>query len=609
MSSALFTAVTTTLKGDNYDTWISEMEAFLQATGLWSAITTDQPSEPSPLVAANAASVEAWKNYEVAFKDWKETDTKAVGNIRLRLSPSIHTLTKDEGDTAKNLWEFLQKTYKVKGLGAVFNDFAAAMAVKIPYKGNPLTAMTEIGMFFTRMDDADIGIPGHLEALILLSKLPSRYAVVVQTMSQLGTEELKELTLTKVHIAVMNAFSGDTIGNSQPQNANKFSNVHRKGNDPKFSQQQHGNNSHQQQKGQNGNDDNKKKRKRGSGKNKKAKKNANAAQADADSMIFSPIGSTVDFGPVRTDLTPSVQDVRKHSIHPPYNPPPNATSLRLHKKTRMAINRARNIGVCATAEVIRTLEPTGHISELDSDDEQGSSDPPTKRTRVLPSEDDVEDGNKAPTPPPPSPPMDFEVPGTASFDPDELMNFDLDREILAITGFMDTMGSVSSSDLDHTKCTNAPSSVAVTKTCKSAFEPDLLSRLYNYRIDVKYISNEHFCVHDVSYSVCKKCKGKQRNQPKWWMNDSGCSEHTTFDLSDFIEYEDLEEKVLIATATTTAYITGVGTVLIHFKDVRGRMHSARIAPVFYMKELSHRLIAQGRFLQDGKTVRGNALGQ
>ncbi|KAJ3847604.1 hypothetical protein EV368DRAFT_50880, partial [Lentinula lateritia] len=105
-------------------------------------------------------------------------------------------------------------------------------------------------------------------------------------------------------------------------------------------------------------------------------------------------------------------------------------SLHLHKKTRMAIQHARDIGVRATAKVIRALEPSGHISELDSsDDEQGSSDPPTKRTHVLPSEDDVEDGNKAPMPPPPSPPMDFEVPGTASFDPDELMNFDLDREI------------------------------------------------------------------------------------------------------------------------------------------------------------------------------------
>ncbi|KAJ3884803.1 hypothetical protein GG344DRAFT_71057 [Lentinula edodes] len=132
--------------------------------------------------------------------------------------------------------------------------------------------------------------------------------------------------------------------------------------------------------------------------------------------------------------------------------------------------------------------------------------------------DDVENGSKAPTPPPPSPPMDFEVSGTASFNPDELMNFDFD----------------------------------LTKTCKLAFKPDLLSRLYNYRINVKYISNEHFCVHDISYSVCKKCKGNQRNQPKWRMNDSGCSEHTTFDLSDFIEYEDLEEKVLIATATATA---------------------------------------------------------
>ncbi|GAW05789.1 hypothetical protein LENED_007669 [Lentinula edodes] len=411
----------TSPKSDNYDTWTPEIEAFLQATGLGSAITSDPPVEPSPLDTEDLNSVKAWKEYDDALKSWKEIDTKAVGNIRLCLSPSIRILAKDQSNTAKELWEFLQKTYKVKGLGAVFNDFAAAMAVKVPYKGNPLTAMTDIGMFFSRMDDADIGIPAHLEALILLSKLPSRYSVIVQT--QLGTEELKKLMLTKVRIAVMNTFSGDT--------------VHRKGNDPKFSQQQHGNGSNQQQKGQNGNDDNKKKRKRGSGKNKKAKKNANAAQADADSMDFSPIGSTVDFGPVRTDLTPSVQDVRKHSIHPPYNPPPNATSLHLHKKTRMAIKRARDIGVRATAEVIRTLEPAGHISELDSDDEL---DPPTKRTRAMSPVDDVENGSKAPTPPPPSPPMDFEVPGTASFDPDELMNFDLDREILAITGFMDTMG-------------------------------------------------------------------------------------------------------------------------------------------------------------------------
>ncbi|KAJ3884394.1 hypothetical protein GG344DRAFT_33159, partial [Lentinula edodes] len=188
--------------------------------------------------------------------------------------------------------------------------------------------------------------------------------------------------------------------------------------------------SNQQQKGQKGNNDSKKKKcKRSSGKNKKAKKNANAAQADADSMIFSQIGSTADFGPVRPDLTPSVQDVRKHSIHPPYDP----TSLRLHKKTRMAINHARNIGIHVTAEVICTLEPTGHISELDSDDELH---PPTKCTHAM---SPVDDDSKAPTPPPPSPLMDLEVSGTASFDPDDLMNFDLDREILAITGFMDTM--------------------------------------------------------------------------------------------------------------------------------------------------------------------------
>ncbi|GAW05786.1 hypothetical protein LENED_007666 [Lentinula edodes] len=162
------------------------MEAFLQATGLESAITTDQPSEPSPLVAANAASVEAWKNYEVVFKAWKEIDTKAIGNIRLRISPSIRILAKEYSDTAKKLWNYLAKTYNVKSLGAVFNDFAAAMAIKIPYKQNPLSSMMEIGMDVTstRMD-----LAGHwscltTRALILLSKLPHVYSGRIQTMSQ-----------------------------------------------------------------------------------------------------------------------------------------------------------------------------------------------------------------------------------------------------------------------------------------------------------------------------------------------------------------------------------------------------------------------------------------
>ncbi|KAJ3857306.1 hypothetical protein EV368DRAFT_77922 [Lentinula lateritia] len=47
--TALFTSVTTTLKGDDYDTWTSEMKAFLQASGLGSVIITNRPEEPSLL--------------------------------------------------------------------------------------------------------------------------------------------------------------------------------------------------------------------------------------------------------------------------------------------------------------------------------------------------------------------------------------------------------------------------------------------------------------------------------------------------------------------------------------------------------------------------------
>lgn len=134
--------------------------------------------------------------------------------------------------------------------------------------------------------------------------------------------------------------------------------------------------------------------------------------------------------------------------------------------------------------------------------------------------------------------------------------------------------------------------------------------MYNFRIDVKYISHD-LCAHHLNFAACPKCKGKGhrhgRTNEKTWMNDSGCSEHTTFDLNDFIEFHELEQKITVRTATAVAFITGVGTVLVHFKDADDdEIQVARLAPVFYMKECTARLIVQGRFPQDGKTVQGDA---
>lgn len=77
-------------------------------------------------------------------------------------------------------------------------------------------------------------------------------------------------------------------------------------------------------------------------------------------------------------------------------------------------------------------------------------------------------------------------------------------------------------------------------------------------------------------------------------------------MNDFIEYEDLKIPQPVHTATTLEWITGVGTVLITFRDDKDKVYTARLAPVFYMEKLNQRLISQGRFLQEGMVVRGNS---
>lgn len=410
MSSALYNAVTSVLTGDNWLTWSSDMESYLCSQGQWEYITDVKPVSTTPTAPTSEEKKEQ--------KEWNLGDSKAIGNIRLRLSPAIRELMKDEMTSAKDLWEKLTETYDLKGMGAVFGDFAEIMKIVIPAKGNPQSALDEIAMHFSRMDDATIGLHTHLEAMIVISKLPQRYSQIRRQYAQLGATELKKLTLSMVRAAIMNDFSGDAVDQTKKQhsgNANKLTNVRRKQGDPNFQQQQ--------QSGNDGNGDNKKKRKRGSGKNKKNKKHAHTADHETQSLDFSPVNGIFDFTipAARSDLDPSAPDVHKHSIHPAHRP--STQSLHIHKKTKQAIGIAHALDVHATSETIRTLESHGHISEIDSDDEDTSG--PAKRVRTGDTplakrissgsslmerfdwSEDVVNGITAATPPPPSPPSAF----------------------------------------------------------------------------------------------------------------------------------------------------------------------------------------------------------
>jgi hypothetical protein len=77
-----------------------------------------------------------------------------------------------------------------------------------------------------------------------------------------------------------------------------------------------------------------------------------------------------------------------------------------------------------------------------------------------------------------------------------------------------------------------------------------------------------------------------------WMLDSGASRHFTYNINDFVVYEAIPEHIEVLTVTTTTKIVGMGTVII--KTERG---AHRISPVWYIPELTTRLLSLGQFLQ------------
>lgn len=49
---------------------------------------------------------------------------------------------------------------------------------------------------------------------------------------------------------------------------------------------------------------------------------------------------------------------------------------------------------------------------------------------------------------------------------------------------------------------------------------------------------------------------------KEWLIDSGASEHFTYDINDFVDYEILKSHMSVKTTNSTAEVRGIGTVIL-----------------------------------------------
>ena len=250
MSSSL-TNLVPVLTGPNYQSWAPLMTSFLMSQGQWRILqkacpilvtkkkeevmtgeeegSSTSPPKPKPLIKI----VETTEESDI--EEWEDLNSKAIGNIRLRLHHTIQYKFRDILDTGV-LWVKLEKEYGNPGVIAIYMDFKAALDTKIPDNEDPSLAIDKILAHFGRLADNDVEIPKHLQTMIIMAKIPPSMETVAQMACQ--AESIDKLQVHRIRRSIMLAYEQKRKGGNNQQWANKLSAVKRAGDPPQFQQQQ-----------------------------------------------------------------------------------------------------------------------------------------------------------------------------------------------------------------------------------------------------------------------------------------------------------------------------------------------------------------------------------
>ena len=240
MSSQLTTLVPV-FNGTNYQEWSCAMQSFLMSQNQWRCV---KPGGTVPKVSSRTigegdhAVTEEIGQQEVL--DYEVDSEKALGNIRLRLHPTIGYQYNNVIFPA-SLWGELKEKYGQPGITQAFIEFKGAMDTVIPNGGDPSQALDKIMSHFVRLRDMKFDIPDKIQAMMILSKAPTSMESIVQIFSQWVKNEDEELLPGKVIESMRTSFEAArrTIRPQNQQRAQKLSAVHpANGQPPPFQQQQ-----------------------------------------------------------------------------------------------------------------------------------------------------------------------------------------------------------------------------------------------------------------------------------------------------------------------------------------------------------------------------------
>jgi len=374
MSSTLMSLVPVLNGSMNWQAWRPMMMNYLLSQGQWKVIQNKFPAPDyeTKTTTIKLGETETTEDTSKPPKNqseidiWFDINHKALGNIMLRLHPTIATTVlnllqktvKENTDIntmfASLAWEYLEKTYGKPGIAATYKELKGAMDVVIPRNTDPTLTIDTILIGFTRMAASKCAIPPHLQAMILVSKLPYQMTALVQSICQ--TDNIEDLTTDDIkHKAILAWEQCSPVQNNrpqQPQAARKISAVQHSGPPPSFQQQQQ--QPQQEEQGQ-GNQNSQQGSWRGgqggrggtfrgtrAGKNKQNQQQQAArpieerAPSPAPSFVFGEIASPI-----------VVPDVPR-SVYPNFT---NALSL------------AHRIGVKPTIEMVKRLEVVERTKE------------------------------------------------------------------------------------------------------------------------------------------------------------------------------------------------------------------------------------------------------
>ena len=234
MSSVLMSVVPV-LTGPNYQHWVSSMTSYLMSQGQWASVATECPKEVKRTKVEGETIIEDGIENIDEINKWVENNTRAVGNICLRLHHTI-SFKFQEITWATQLWNELKDAYGQPGVAGVYMEFKAALDTVIPNNADPSLAIDKILAHFERMAEGKASVPSYVQAMVLLSKIPPSMESLAQLFCQ-SEDKVEAIDTPKIRRAILLAWEQKGYRKNQGGQAQRITAIRRGPQEPEFTQQ------------------------------------------------------------------------------------------------------------------------------------------------------------------------------------------------------------------------------------------------------------------------------------------------------------------------------------------------------------------------------------